>query len=84
MAEKLISIANRFKTPISISALVVIVLYLIYHQILELEIFSKLDEDQTFNLINNLIYILFYLAILAIVLGVAVIALTIALYIIFW
>ena len=68
---KLIAIANKAKTPLALAGGVIAVLYLIYRQVLTLGIFSKLESRPTFVLIQGLVDRLFWLALVALVLGVA-------------
>lgn len=67
---QLLSIANRIKTPISIISLVVIILYLIFKQILELDIFTKVGEKNTYLLLDNILNKIFWFAIIVLVFGV--------------
>lgn len=64
------AVLSRVKTPLTLAGLAVIVLYLLYSQVLELDIFSTLGEDATSGLLTRLIDYVFYLAIVAVVLGV--------------
>jgi hypothetical protein len=68
---KLLAALDRVKTPLTLSGLVVIVLYGLYSQVLKLPIFAQLTASSTFVVIRDLIWCLFWLAVLAIVLGAA-------------
>lgn len=48
-----------------------VILYLLYKQILALGIFSKLESQPTFLLVQNVVDRLFWLALVALVLGIA-------------
>lgn len=69
--EKVVSIARRVKTPLSLSGIVVAVLYAIYRQVLSLNVFENIGANPTFLLLQNVLNKLFWLALVAIVLGVA-------------
>ncbi len=69
-AAKLFAVADRVKTPLALAGTVVIALYLIYRQVLSLSIFSNIGSQPTFLVIQSIIDKLFWLAILALVLGV--------------
>jgi|SRR5580658_3381072 hypothetical protein len=68
---KLLAALDRVKTPLTLSGLVVIVLYGLYSQVLKLPIFAQLPASSTFVIIRDLLWYLFLLAVLAIVLGAA-------------
>jgi hypothetical protein len=68
---KLVAALDRVKTPLTLGGLVVIVLYELYSQILKLKIFGQLPPDSTFILVRDIVGYLFWLAVLAVVLGVA-------------
>jgi hypothetical protein len=63
------SVIARVRTPLTLAGLVVIVLYALYKQILGMDIFAKVGEDQTFILVNHVLLYLFILAVIAVVLG---------------
>jgi hypothetical protein len=63
-------VLDRVKTPLTLGGLVVIVLYGIYSQILKLNIFPQLPAASAFIIIRDIIGYLFWLAVLAVVLGV--------------
>lgn len=68
---KLVAALDRIKTPLTLGGLAVVVLYGLYSQILRLQIFGKLPPDSTFILVRDIVGYLFWLAVLAVVLGVA-------------
>ena len=70
-AARVLAVAEKVKTPLSLSGVVVAVLYLIIRQILSLDLFSRIDSPSTFTLLQNLVDKLFWLAALALVLGVS-------------
>jgi ABC-type arginine/histidine transport system permease subunit len=69
-AAKLFALADRIKTPLALAGAVVVALYLIYRQVLSLGIFSTLGSQPTFLVVQSIIDKLFWLAVLALVLGV--------------
>lgn len=69
--SKIATILDRIKTPLTLGGLVVVVLYGLYNQILKLPGFSAaLPSGATAQLLQDIIRYLFWLAILAVVLGV--------------
>ena len=68
--EKVVGIARRVKTPLSLSGITVAVLYAIYRQVLPLNGFENIGANPTFLLLQNVLDKLFWLALVAIVLGV--------------
>lgn len=68
--HKLLGVANKVKTPVALSAMVVLVLYAIYRQVLNLKVFSNIGSDPTFRLLQNVIDKMFWLALSALLLGV--------------
>jgi hypothetical protein len=69
--EKVVGIARRVRTPLSLSGITVAVLYAIYRQVLSLNVFENIGANPTFLLLQNVLDKLFWLALVAIVLGVA-------------
>ena len=67
--DKLIVLVSKIKTPLILSGLVVIVMYYTYKQILSSGLLSKLGEGNTFLLLDKILNVMFYLAILSIILG---------------
>jgi hypothetical protein len=68
--EKLAAVASKIKTPLALSGLVVVVLYAIYKQILSLDVYERIGSESTFQFLQNILDKLFWLAIIAIILGV--------------
>jgi hypothetical protein len=68
--EKFIAITGKIRTPLALSALIVIVLYGIYQQVLSLDVFEKIGAAPTFLLLQNVLDKLFWLALLGLILGV--------------
>jgi len=68
--NKLATIFTKIRTPLSLAGLVILVLYAVYRQILSLKIFPTLSETSASVLLNGLVTGLFWLALVAIVLGV--------------
>jgi len=70
MEIKLFEIASNIATPISLASIVIITLYFIYQIVLNLKIFSKLKEKNTFSIINSIINKFFYLSLITMILGI--------------
>lgn len=68
--SKMVGVLDRMKTPLTLGGLVVIVLYGLYSQVLALKIFGQLPPNSTFLLVRDIVGYLFWLAVLAVVLGV--------------
>lgn len=69
--EKLAGLASRVRTPLALSGVVTVVLYAIYKQVLSLGVFANIGATPTFQLLQDVLDKLFWLALVAIVLGVA-------------
>ncbi len=69
--KQVVGFASKAAKPLSIVSLGLLILYLLYKAILKLDIFSKLQEDLTFALINSIVDKVFLLAVAALVIGVA-------------
>jgi len=69
LEEKLFKLAHKKWRPLSIIALVVIILYLIFNRILKLDIFTKLTTDQTFIIISKIVFYLFIVVVISFSLG---------------
>jgi hypothetical protein len=68
---KIATVLNRVKTPLTLGGLVVLVLYGLYSQILKLPgLQRQLSSSTVAQLLQEIIQYLFWLAILAVVLGV--------------
>lgn len=70
MEGQLFNIAAKIGTPLSIAAIIVIALYLLYKAILRLPIFAQLTGDKTFIIVDSIIKKIFILALVALMLGV--------------
>jgi hypothetical protein len=70
MESKILKIATKVATPLSLASLVVLVLYLLFRLILKLPVFSHLEETNTFLLLMAVINKLFILALVGLVLGI--------------
>jgi len=70
METNLIKIARRISTPISLASAIIMVLYLLYRIVLGLDIFTHLEETNTFLLLNSIVDKVFILAIVGLVLGI--------------
>jgi len=70
MEEKLLGLASKVTKPVSLAAAIVIVAYLLFRAILGLPVFSSLGESGSLALLSQITQGLFYLALVALVLGV--------------
>jgi CheY-like chemotaxis protein len=70
MEKKLFEIASKVATPLSLSSIIMIALYLIYKSIIGLGIFGNLKENNSFILLSTIVDRLFSLALVALILGV--------------
>ncbi|PPD47149.1 MAG: hypothetical protein CTY13_06000 [Methylobacter sp.] len=66
---KINQLIERLRTPLALAGLVVLVLYGIYKQILEMDVFTRVGENETFVLLGNVFFYLFVLAIFSVILG---------------
>ncbi|MGD0641226.1 MAG: hypothetical protein ABSC22_10805 [Roseiarcus sp.] len=69
--DKIAGVLNGVRTPLSLGGLSVIVLCIIYNRILSLDIFAKLNDSQTVRLLSDLVGYVFWLALVAVALGIA-------------
>jgi hypothetical protein len=65
------SVLRGVRTPMSIGGLAVIVFCVIYNRVLSLGIFSTLNDSQTSGLLAAMVGYAFWLALVAVVLGIA-------------
>jgi len=70
MEQKIFEIASKIATPLSLISLLIIVLYLIFKGIFELNIFKVLNESSTFLIITSIIDKLFILSLFGSTLGI--------------
>jgi len=68
--QALLKLALKIRTPLALAGLVIIIFYAIYKEVLSLNIFSNVGANSTFLIIENIIDKVFWLAVLALVLGV--------------
>ncbi|SRR6266567_4151299 len=69
--QGLINLAAKVRTPLSLAGLIIVVLFLIYRQLLSLNIFENVGSNATFLILEDILNKLFWLAIVALVLGIA-------------
>jgi hypothetical protein len=67
---KAAQVLRGVRTPLSLGGLAVIVLCVVYNRILGLDVFSTMTASQTSGFLNTMIGYVFWLAIVAVVLGV--------------
>lgn len=65
--KELISLIVKVKTFIGLSALIYVILYLIFKQILSLDIFTTLESKETFSILYSVIDKIFIIAIITII-----------------
>lgn len=63
------ALLERIRTPLTLAGLALLVVYGLYSKILELGIFPQLRQDDTAELIGNMMGYLFWLALIAVLLG---------------
>lgn len=68
---RLAAIAGKVKSPLTLSGIVVVVLYAIYRQVLSLDVFEKVGANSTLVLLQSILDKLYWIALVSIVLGVA-------------
>jgi hypothetical protein len=73
--ERVIAAVSVVRTPLSITAIVLIVFYYLVQQMLSLGIFSTLTGSDTALFINNALSKVFYLAVLGLFVGAGLFAL---------
>lgn len=59
----------KIRTPIALAGGAIVILYLIYHQILNLGIYSKVNSDATIYLIDGILDKVFWLALISLILA---------------
>ena len=68
--QALLKLTLKIRTPLALAGLVIIIFYAIYKEVLSLNIFSNVGANSTFLIIENIIDKVFWLAVIALVLGV--------------
>jgi hypothetical protein len=68
--SKIFGIAQKISTPLSLAALIVLVIAVIYKAVLSLSIFSQLSENSTVTVVNTIVLGLFILAFVGLVLAI--------------
>src|SRR5713101_6238226 len=68
--QALLKLALKIRTPLALAGFVIIIFYAIYKEVLSLNIFANVGGNSTFLIIENIIDKVFWLAVLALVLGV--------------
>src|SRR6266700_3348376 len=69
--QELMNVAVKVRTPLALAGLTIVVLYGIYKEVLSLNVFEKIGANATFILLQDILDKLFWLALLALVLGVS-------------
>jgi hypothetical protein len=68
--QALLKLAVKIRTPLALAGLVIVIFYAIYKEVLSLNIFANVGGNSTFLIIENIIDKVFWLAMVALVLGV--------------
>ncbi len=68
--QELVNIAVKVRTPLALAGLTIVLLYAIYKEVLSLNVFEKIGGNATFILLQNILDKVFWLALVALVLGV--------------
>jgi lysozyme len=69
--DGLLNVTSKIGTPLALAGIIVIVLYALYKQVLALNLFAPIDAAPTARLLQNVLNKLFWLALIALILGVA-------------
>ncbi|CAM1371548.1 hypothetical protein [Tenacibaculum xiamenense] len=69
--DKILNVATKIRTPLSIAGLIIIILYLIVRQILDMQIFTEVGKENSFLLINSILDKIFWLALVSLILGIS-------------
>jgi Na+/glutamate symporter len=77
--EKLAALTSKVRTPLALSGLIMTILYALYRQVLSLKVFENIGAHPTFLLLQNVLEKLFWLAIIALILGVSSYLITVVL-----
>src|SRR5438046_2637161 len=64
------ALTEQIRTPLSVSALAFLILYAIYRQLFKLNIFAPVGRKGTLTVVNTVLGRLFWLALIALILGV--------------
>jgi len=68
--QELIKLILKIKTPLTLAGLVIVVFYALYKEILSLPIFGNIGGNSTFLIIEDIISKVFWLALVALILGI--------------
>jgi hypothetical protein len=68
--SQILKFLDKIKTPLSISGLALMILYLIVKGVLNMDIYEKIGADNTYLVVERIIKYIFFIALLSIVLGV--------------
>src|SRR2546422_647729 len=77
--QELLNVGLKVRTPLALAGLALVVLYAIYKEVLSLNIFEKIGSNATFLVIQGILDKIFWLALIALVLGVATYLVTVIL-----
>ena len=69
--EGLLNVASKVGTPLALAGIIVIVLYALFKQVLALKLFTPIGAGPTSRFLQNVLNKLFWLALIALILGVA-------------
>lgn len=68
--QGILNLAAKVKTPLSLTGLIIVVLYAIYRQVLSLNVFENVGSNATFLILEDILDKLFWLALVALILGI--------------
>ena len=67
--DNLLNVATKIKAPLTLTALAIIVFYLVLRQVLALDIFVSLTSATTYKLVGSLLDKVFWLALVSLLVG---------------
>ena len=68
--SKIFKIVERAKTPLSITGISLMIMYLIIKKVLELDIYENVGAENTFKIIDKIINYIFAVAVISLLLGI--------------
>lgn len=68
--SRIFKIVERVKTPLSITGISLMIMYLIIKKILDLDIYENVGAENTFKIIDKIINYVFVVAVISLLLGI--------------
>jgi hypothetical protein len=68
--SKIFKIVERVKTPLSITGIALMVMYLVIKKVLDLDIYDNVGAENTFTIIDKIINYVFIVSIVSLLLGI--------------